>query len=150
VLGAPRAPNTYQCKAHGEQSGALARGAFFLANAHRVLRVGHAAARIHKASAIDASRLPSPMRIGREPGSGGDQSSDHNVLFQPAQIVLQAAHRRFFEAIKALPKSEQKAPTAAHERVRRIDALYDIEREAKGLSDTERTALRQQNTTRMG
>lgn len=54
------------------------------------------------------------------------------------------ARRRFFEAIKALPKSEQKAATAAHESVRRIDALYDIEREAKGLSDAERALLRQQ------
>ena len=54
------------------------------------------------------------------------------------------ARRRFFEAIKALPKSEQKAATAAHEGVRRIDALYDIEREAKGLSDAERATLRQQ------
>lgn len=54
------------------------------------------------------------------------------------------ARRRFFEAIKALPKAEQKAATAAHEAVRRIDVLYDIEREAKGLSDAERTALRQQ------
>src|ERR1039458_4549724 len=52
--------------------------------------------------------------------------------------------RRLFEAIKALPKAEQKAATAAHEAVRRIDVLYDIEREAKGLSDAERTALRQQ------
>jgi hypothetical protein len=54
------------------------------------------------------------------------------------------ARRRFFEAIKALPKSEQKAATAAHEGVRRIDALYDIEREVKGLSVAERAALRQQ------
>jgi hypothetical protein len=54
------------------------------------------------------------------------------------------ARRRFFEAIKALPKAEQKADTAAHEGVRRIDVLYAIEREAKGLTDAERTALRQQ------
>jgi transposase len=53
------------------------------------------------------------------------------------------ARRRFFEAIKALPKAEQKSVTAAHEGVRRIDVLYDIEREAKGLSDAERTALRE-------
>src|ERR1019366_7510304 len=52
--------------------------------------------------------------------------------------------RRLFEAIKALPKAEQKAATAAHEGVRRIDALYAIEREAKALSDAERKALRQQ------
>jgi len=53
------------------------------------------------------------------------------------------ARRGFFEAIKALPKAEQKSATAAHEGVRRIDVLYDIEREAKGLTDAERTALRQ-------
>ena len=41
------------------------------------------------------------------------------------------ARRRFFEAIKALPKAQQKSCTAAHEGVRRIDALYAIEREAK-------------------
>jgi len=52
--------------------------------------------------------------------------------------------RRFFEAIKALPKAEQKSSTAAHEGVRRIDALYAIEREAKSLNDAERTALREQ------
>jgi transposase len=54
------------------------------------------------------------------------------------------ARRRFFEAIKALPKAEKKSSTAAHEGVRRIDALYAIEREAKALNDTERTALREQ------
>jgi transposase len=54
------------------------------------------------------------------------------------------ARRRFFEAIKALPQSEQKAATAAHEGVRRIDALYEIEREAKDLLDAERATLRQQ------
>ena len=53
------------------------------------------------------------------------------------------ARRGFFEAIKALPKAEQKSATAAHEGVRRIDALYEIEREAKGLTDAERTALRE-------
>ena len=53
------------------------------------------------------------------------------------------ARRRFFEAIKALPKSEQQSSTAAHEGVQRIDALYTIEREAKTLTDTERRAVRQ-------
>jgi transposase len=52
--------------------------------------------------------------------------------------------RRFFEAIKALPKAEQKSSTAAHEGVRRIDALYAIERAAKTLDDAERMALREQ------
>lgn len=50
------------------------------------------------------------------------------------------ARRRAFEAIKALPKGA--GETAAHELVRRIDALYAIEREAKGLEPAERTRLR--------
>jgi transposase len=53
------------------------------------------------------------------------------------------ARRRFFEAIQALPKSEQKRETAAHEIVRRIDALYTIEREIKMLSPETRAAERQ-------
>jgi transposase len=54
------------------------------------------------------------------------------------------ARRRFFEAIKALPKNEQKGSTAAHEAVRRIDELYKIERESSTLSDAERAAVRQE------
>ena len=54
------------------------------------------------------------------------------------------ARRKFFEAIKALPKNEQKTPTAAHEAVRRIDELYKIERESSALSEAERTAARQE------
>ena len=53
------------------------------------------------------------------------------------------ARRRFFEAVQALPKSEQKKNTAAHEIVRRIDALYAIEREIKHLSGEERRHARQ-------
>jgi hypothetical protein len=34
------------------------------------------------------------------------------------------ARRRFFEAIKALPKDQNQPDTTAHEAVRRIDALY--------------------------
>ena len=52
------------------------------------------------------------------------------------------ARRKFFEAIKALPKKEQKSATAAHEAVRRIDELYKIERESSALSDAERAAVR--------
>ena len=37
------------------------------------------------------------------------------------------ARRRFFEAIQALPQSERKHATAAHEMVRQIDALYAIQ-----------------------
>src|ERR1700676_1477396 len=47
------------------------------------------------------------------------------------------ARRKFFEAIKALPKNEQKTATAAHEAVQRIDELYKMERESSALSDTE-------------
>lgn len=54
------------------------------------------------------------------------------------------ARRRFFEAIKALPKKEQKISTAAHEAVRRIDELYKIERETAKLSDDERLAERRE------
>jgi transposase len=45
------------------------------------------------------------------------------------------ARRRFFEAIKALPKDQANTITAAHEAVRRIDALYAIERDLKALKD---------------
>jgi transposase len=54
------------------------------------------------------------------------------------------ARRKFFEAIKALPKKEQKSATAAHEGVRRIDELYKIEREASTFSDAERAAVRRE------
>jgi transposase len=54
------------------------------------------------------------------------------------------ARRKFFEAIKALPKKEQKSATAAHEAVRRLDELYKIEREASHLGDAERAAVRQE------
>jgi len=54
------------------------------------------------------------------------------------------ARRKFFEAIKALPKKEQKSATAAHEGVRRIDELYKIERESSALSDAERAAVRRE------
>jgi len=54
------------------------------------------------------------------------------------------ARRKFFEAIKALPKDAQKNPTAAHEAVRRIEELYKIERDIGTLSDDERRAVRQE------
>jgi hypothetical protein len=54
------------------------------------------------------------------------------------------ARRKFFEAIKALPKKEQKSATAAHEAVRRIDELYKIERESSTLNDAERAAVRRE------
>jgi transposase len=54
------------------------------------------------------------------------------------------ARRRFFEALKALPNSQRKQASAAHEAVRRIDALYLIERQIKDLSDEERTRIRRE------
>jgi transposase len=53
------------------------------------------------------------------------------------------ARRRFFEAIKALPDAQRKTATTAHEAVRRIDKLYDIEREIKDLDNDDRRSIRQ-------
>jgi len=52
------------------------------------------------------------------------------------------SRRRFFEALKALPNAQRKQASAAHEAVRRIDALYLIERQIKDLTDEERTRIR--------
>src|ERR1019366_835449 len=52
------------------------------------------------------------------------------------------SRRRFFEALKALPNAQRKHASAAHEAVRRIDALYLIERQIKDLDDEERTRTR--------
>jgi transposase len=52
------------------------------------------------------------------------------------------ARRRFFEALKALPNAQRKQDSTAHEAVRRIDALYLIERQIKDLSAEERTRIR--------
>jgi len=54
------------------------------------------------------------------------------------------ARRRFFEALKALPNALRKQASAAHEAVRRIDALYLIERQIKDLGDDERTRIRKE------
>jgi transposase len=54
------------------------------------------------------------------------------------------ARRRFFEALKALPNAQRKQASAAHEAVRRIDALYLIERQIKDLGDEERTRIRRE------
>lgn len=84
-------------------------------------------------------------------GARGYIQSDGYAAYDTAAASLQLMHvgcfaharRHFFEAIKALPKSEQKKNTAAHEIVRRIDALYALEREIKQLSDEERCQARQ-------
>jgi transposase len=60
--------------------------------------------------------------------SAYDQVAKHFGLVHCGCIAH--ARRKFFEAIKALPKKEQKSATAAHEAVRRIDELYKIERES--------------------
>jgi transposase len=52
------------------------------------------------------------------------------------------ARRRFFEALKALPNAQRKLASTAQEAVRRIDALYLIERQIKDLNDKERTRIR--------
>ena len=54
------------------------------------------------------------------------------------------ARRRFFEALKALPNAQRKQASAAHEAVRRIDALYLIERQIKDLGADERTRIRRE------
>jgi len=85
-------------------------------------------------------------------GSGGYLQTDGYAAYDgvAARLVLTHlgclahARRRFFEAVKALPKEQARTETAAHEAVRRIDALYALEREAKaqGLDDEGRQRLR--------
>ena len=74
--------------------------------------------------------------------SAYDQVAKHHGLVHCGCIAH--ARRKFFEAIKALPKKEQKSATASHEAVRRIDELYKIERESSALSDAERAAVRRE------
>ena len=84
-------------------------------------------------------------------GAAGYVQSDGYAVYDGVSVRLKLTHvgcmaharRRCFEAIQALPKSEQKRETAAHQLVRRIDALYAIEREIKSLSPEERTIERQ-------
>ena len=84
-------------------------------------------------------------------GASGYVQSDGYAAYDAVAASSQLTHvgcfaharRRFFEAVQALPRSEQKKNTAAHEIVRRIDALYAIEREIKHLSDEERRHARQ-------
>jgi transposase len=70
-------------------------------------------------------------------GATGYVQSDGYAVYDGADVRLNLTHvgcmaqarRRSFEAIQALPKPEQRNNTAAHEIVRRIDALYAIERQ---------------------
>lgn len=84
-------------------------------------------------------------------GACGYVQSDGYAAYDAVAASLQLTHvgcfaharRRFFEAVQALPTSEQKKNTAAHEIVRRIDALYAIERDIKHLTDEDRRHARQ-------
>lgn len=55
--------------------------------------------------------------------------------------------RRFLEAIEALPHSQRKQETAAHEMLRQIDALYAIERQIKSLTPDERAKVRRERAS---
>ena len=99
----------------------------------------------------DASRSSEVAARLLEGAHGVIQSDGYSAYDQVAKQYgllhcgcIAHARRKFFEAIKALPKSEQKSPTAAHEAVRRIDELYKIEREASNLNDAERRTARQE------
>jgi transposase len=91
-------------------------------------------------------------RLENLEGAHGILQTDDYYAYDEAARVLSLTHcgciaharRKFFEAIKALPKNDQKSRTAAHEAVQRIDELYAIERQAKSLGDAERWALRQE------
>jgi transposase len=98
----------------------------------------------------DASRSSEVARRLLEGTHGVIQSDGYSAYDQVAKQYglvhcgcIAHARRKFFEAIKALPKKEQKSATAAHEAVRRIDELYKIERESSVLGDVERAAVRQ-------
>ena len=82
--------------------------------------------------------------------SDGYQAYEVRVSARPRHCGCFAhARRRFFEALKALPNAQRKqASAAAHEAVRRIDALYLIERQIKDLSDDERTRIRSEKPCR--
>jgi len=86
-----------------------------------------------------------------EDAHGTIQSDGHHAYDQVAKQYglthcgcIAHARRKFFEAIKALPKEVRDQPTAAHEAVRRIDELYKIERDIGTFSDAERAAVRKE------
>src|ERR1700688_1654237 len=99
----------------------------------------------------DASRSSEVAARLLEGAHGVIQSDGYGAYDQVAKQYglvhcgcIAHARRKFFEAIKALPKNEQKTATAAHEAVRRIDELYKIERESSLLGDAERAVVRQE------
>ena len=84
-------------------------------------------------------------------GASGYLQTDGYGVYDAVSARLALTHvgcvahcrRKFIEAVKALPCPQQKGLTAAHEAVRRIDALYTIEREAKSLSAADRQNVRE-------
>jgi hypothetical protein len=84
-------------------------------------------------------------------GATGYVQSDGYAVYDGVAARLSLTHagcfaharRRFFEAIKALPTSERNREGAAHDIVRRIDALYAIERDIKSLTPEARHVERQ-------
>ena len=100
-----------------------------------------------RSSEVAARLLEGAHGVVQSDGYGAyDQVAKHHGLVHCGCIAH--ARRKFFEAIKALPKKEQKSATAAHEGVRRIDELYRIERESSALSDADRTAVRRKKPFR--
>ena len=87
-------------------------------------------------------------------GGHGYVQGDGHAAYDAVAARLQLMHagcmaklkRRFLEAIEALPHSLRKE-TAAHEMVRRIDALYAIEREIKTLTPDERMKVRRERAS---
>jgi transposase len=83
-------------------------------------------------------------------GCSGYLQSDGYQAYEGASASAGLLHvgcfshsrRRFFEALKGLPNAQRKQASAAHEAVRRIDALCLIERQIKDLGDEERTRIR--------
>jgi transposase len=101
----------------------------------------------------DASRSSTVAARLLEGAHGTIQSDGYSAYDQVAKLhglvhcgCLAHARRKFFEAIKALPKKEQKTATAAHEAVRRIDDLYKIECESSALSDADRATARKEKS----
>src|SRR6202012_2627566 len=90
-------------------------------------------------------------------GCHGYVQSDGYAAYDAVAVRLKLTHvgcmaharRRFFEAIEALPHSERKQETAAHEMVRRIDGLYAIARELKTLTPDERPKARRERSLPM-
>src|SRR5437016_1828544 len=75
----------------------LTRRALRLLSDARLLRVRKAAADISEAPSLDAFGLLPTRGVGREARTCRDEPSDDDVLFEAAQVVLQATHRGFGE-----------------------------------------------------